>query len=225
MVFMKLVLRVFFFLPRMIDVYIGVVVQGFFPIYYFFSLHSGFVGRNCLLHFEHPLNGFTTIELLGMEFSGHLSILCWYWDWVAVFLCIKLCSLWFQEVGFEAFSLLRMIDVCIGFGVQVLSQRNCLNIRGAAYVGLFNFRVGSNVRLSNRLAYCTGVNVQDSPSSKRRSRGPVMAAKKSSGGKYSWRFGHLDVLFLWLIEDRLPLKRASIVDHSHSPSLFCHGQN
>lgn len=49
-------------------------------------------------------------------------------------------------------------------------------------MGLSKFRGGSNIRLSNRLAYCTGVNVQDSPSSKRRSRGPVMAAKKSSGG-------------------------------------------
>jgi len=78
-----------------------------------------------------------------------------------------------------------MINVCIGFDVQVLSQRNCLNIRGATYVGFFNFRGGSNVRLSNRLAYCTGVNAQDSLSSKRRSRGPVMAAKKSSGGEYS----------------------------------------
>ncbi|KAL2938458.1 Isoleucine--tRNA ligase chloroplastic/mitochondrial [Bienertia sinuspersici] len=62
---------------------------------------------------------------------------------------------------------------------KVLSQRNCLQIRGAACVGLFNFRGSSSVRLP----YCTHTSgMQDLPSSKRRSRGPVMAAKKGSAG-------------------------------------------
>ncbi|KAL2938457.1 Isoleucine--tRNA ligase chloroplastic/mitochondrial [Bienertia sinuspersici] len=62
---------------------------------------------------------------------------------------------------------------------KVLSQRNCLQIRGAACVGLFNFSGSSSVRLP----YCTHTSgIQDLPSSKRRSRGPVMAAKKGSAG-------------------------------------------
>ncbi|XP_021853379.1 isoleucine--tRNA ligase, chloroplastic/mitochondrial isoform X1 [Spinacia oleracea] len=65
---------------------------------------------------------------------------------------------------------------------KVLSQRNCLH-RGATCVGLFNFRGSSAVKIANRLTYCTRTSgVHDLPSSKRRSRGPVMAAKKGSGG-------------------------------------------
>ena len=48
---------------------------------------------------------------------------------------------------------------------------------------LFNIRGSSAVRIANRFSYCTRTSgVQDLPSSKRRSRGPVMAAKKGSGG-------------------------------------------
>lgn len=66
---------------------------------------------------------------------------------------------------------------------KVLSQRNCLHLKGAASVGLFNFRGSSAVRITNRSLCCTRTSgVQDLPSSKRRSRGPVMAAKKGSGG-------------------------------------------
>ena len=69
--------------------------------------------------------------------------------------------------------------------VQVLSQRNCLHIRGAASVGLFNFSGSSSIKVANRLHYCTRTSgVQDLPSSKRRSRGPVMAAKKGVGGMF-----------------------------------------
>ncbi|XP_021853380.1 isoleucine--tRNA ligase, chloroplastic/mitochondrial isoform X2 [Spinacia oleracea] len=69
---------------------------------------------------------------------------------------------------------------------KVLSQRNCLH-RGATCVGLFNFRGSSAVKIANRLTYCTRTSgVHDLPSSKRRSRGPVMAAKKGTeqDGKY-----------------------------------------
>lgn len=56
-------------------------------------------------------------------------------------------------------------------------------------MGLFNFRGSSSARIVNRLHYRTHTSgVQDLPSSKRRARGPVMAAKKGSGteqdGKY-----------------------------------------
>lgn len=49
-------------------------------------------------------------------------------------------------------------------------------------MGLFNFRGSSSARIVNRLHYRTHTSgVQDLPSSKRRARGPVMAAKKGSG--------------------------------------------
>ncbi|KAH9605152.1 hypothetical protein KSS87_019895 [Heliosperma pusillum] len=65
---------------------------------------------------------------------------------------------------------------------KVFSQRNCLNIRGATCAGLLNFRATSCVTTANRLLYCTRTSAHDPPSSKRRSRGPVMAAKKGNSG-------------------------------------------
>lgn len=68
-------------------------------------------------------------------------------------------------------------------------------------MGLFNFRGSSAVKIANRLTYCTRTSgVHDLPSSKRRSRGPVMAAKKGSGGM------HLNDLKLYCIcMEKFPL--------------------
>ncbi|GAB4851286.1 Isoleucine--tRNA ligase, chloroplastic/mitochondrial [Ancistrocladus abbreviatus] len=68
---------------------------------------------------------------------------------------------------------------------KVLSQRNCWNLRGATCVSLFSFRRSSSIKiypLANTLCYCNYSSGDYLPSSKRRSRGPLMAAKKASEG-------------------------------------------
>ncbi|KAK9699626.1 hypothetical protein RND81_08G185500 [Saponaria officinalis] len=64
---------------------------------------------------------------------------------------------------------------------KAFSQRYCWNFRGATCAGLLNFRSSPCVRTASRY-YCARASVQDPPSSKRRSRGPVMAAKKGNSG-------------------------------------------
>ncbi|KAL8162816.1 hypothetical protein V2J09_014305 [Rumex salicifolius] len=70
---------------------------------------------------------------------------------------------------------------------KILGQSNCfnLNFRRAAGVNSFSFRRSSPPRsLPGPRYYCSCSNGDYLPSSKRRSRGPVMAAKKASeGGK------------------------------------------
>ncbi|KAJ4834065.1 Isoleucine--tRNA ligase, chloroplastic/mitochondrial [Turnera subulata] len=71
---------------------------------------------------------------------------------------------------------------------QVLSQRTCSSFRTAASVRIFYYKGSSSVRLFSFLNTMRHYSVSSGddiyPSSKRRSRGPVMAAKKASqGGK------------------------------------------
>lgn len=69
--------------------------------------------------------------------------------------------------------------------VQVLSQRTCTSFRKTTSVGFSNFRGSTSVKvwsLLNVTRYCTYSSVEFFSSSKRRSRGPVMAAKKASEG-------------------------------------------
>ncbi|KAM1304406.1 hypothetical protein ACFX1X_022182 [Malus domestica] len=69
---------------------------------------------------------------------------------------------------------------------RVLSQRTCSSFRSTASVGLFYFRDRSSVKvfsLFNMAHYSAFSNDEFGSSSKRRSRGPVMAAKKVAEGK------------------------------------------
>ncbi|GMH18782.1 hypothetical protein Nepgr_020623 [Nepenthes gracilis] len=68
---------------------------------------------------------------------------------------------------------------------KVLSQGNCWNFRGATCVSLFNFRRSSSIKLfplANTLSYQACSSGDSFHPSKRRSRGPVMAAKKTAEG-------------------------------------------
>ncbi|KAL9227176.1 hypothetical protein vseg_002900 [Gypsophila vaccaria] len=64
---------------------------------------------------------------------------------------------------------------------KAFSPRHCWNMRGATCAGLLSFRSSTCVRTAHRY-YCTRASGLEPPSSKRRSRGPVMAAKKENSG-------------------------------------------
>jgi hypothetical protein len=85
-----------------------------------------------------------------------------------------------------AFSKLRLINSVVF--VQVLSQRTCSSFRKTTSVSLFYLRGSPSVKvfsLLNMTHYTTGSSDEFCSSSKRRSRGPVMAAKKASEGVYN----------------------------------------
>ena len=92
-------------------------------------------------------------------------------------------SITLKSIHYEdSISKLQLINsvVC----VQVLSQRTCSSFRKSTSIKLFYFRGSPSAKafsLLNLTHYTTGSG-EFCSSSKRRSRGPVMAAKKTSEG-------------------------------------------
>lgn len=123
---------------------------------------------------------------------------------------------------------------------QVLSQKTHSTFRNTASVGLFYFRGRSSVKefsLFNMSHYSTLSGDEFASSSKRRSRGPVMAAKKAAEGvflcyhsfsrkrKTVWKMVLIvlllkDILIFWLLGCLLLLRskarRWKIQAHSWS---------
>lgn len=81
---------------------------------------------------------------------------------------------------------LHVADVESFIFAQLWSLKSCSSLREPTSVSLLNLRSSSSARvfsLMNMTRYSTYSNDDSCPSGKRRSRGPVMAAKKRSEGR------------------------------------------